>query len=48
MFIFNCVALSIFMTITIILIIKKKCDFVVLMLTPTIALAFFYSSINTG
>lgn len=41
MFIFNCVALSIFMIITLILIIKKKCDFVVLMLTPTIALAFF-------
>ena len=41
MFVFNCVALSIFMSITLVLFIKKKYDFFALMLTPTIVVAFF-------
>ena len=41
MFICSCVALSIFMTITLILVVKKQYDFVVLMLMPTILAIIF-------
>lgn len=41
MFICSCFALSIFMTITLILVVKKKYDFVAEMLISTIAVAFF-------
>ena len=41
MFIFNCVALSIFMSITLVLFIKKEYDFFALMLTPTILIIIF-------
>ena len=41
MFVFNCVALSIFMSITLVLFIKKEYDFFALMLMPTILIIIF-------
>lgn len=41
MFICSCVVLSIFMTITLIFVIKKEYDFVALMVMPTILAIFF-------
>ena len=41
MFVFNCVALSIFMSITLVLFIKKEYIFGKLTILPTIAVAFF-------
>lgn len=41
MFVFNCVALSIFMSITLVLFIKKEYIFCKLTILPTIAVAFF-------
>ena len=41
MFIYSCVALSIFITIILILVVKKQYDFVVLMLMPTILAIIF-------
>lgn len=41
MFVFNCVALSIFMPITLVLFIKKEYDFFALMLMPTILTIIF-------